>query len=307
MWPDAASAVVLLVRGKDQPIGGYLVREDSEVVVIRDTADPGRGRERQFRKSELLDMIVTVSADRLVRLRAGKADEYRDYAEELAEKRRDPEARDMALRLFLIAAYRSPERLGKSSLLAMAEIARDPDESNRFRAVAYLLDPHHDPQLLASPGSRSAGAAKSESREAPRAASRETPQMLLALRQLRRGEQDAARKIAERITARGEAAAVPGVLSADEFMAACREKPLAASTLQIIIRAEIMLLDQSTGGRQRGAASSEVVPTEEARWRRELRLRGTSAAPALELERLTEFDPRLCEFREGQWTLPRDP
>jgi len=307
IWPATASAVVLLVRGNDRPVGGYLVREDAEVIVIRDTAEPGKGREREFRKSDLLDIIVTVSTDRLARLRAGKPDDYRDYAEELAEKRRDPEARDMALRLFLISAHRAPERLGRSSMLAMAEIARDADEANRFRAMAFLLDPNHDSQLLPAADSRSAGVAKADPREASRESNRESSPMLLALRQLRRGERDAARKIAERITGRGEIAAVPGVLSNDEFLAACREKPLAAPTLQKILRAEIALLDQAAGNRPGRAVVAEPATTDEPRWQRELRLRGPAAALPLDLERLSEFDPRLCEFREGQWTLPRDP
>ena len=145
---QAALAVVVFVRGSDQPIGGYVVREDAESLVLRESAGPGKARERTFRKADLTDVIVTVRKDRLEQLRPEMPRAYRDYAEELAEKRRDPEARDMAIRLFLIAAWLDPGELGQGALLAMVDLARDPMEASRFRAAAYLQDPRHDPQIL---------------------------------------------------------------------------------------------------------------------------------------------------------------
>jgi len=50
--------------------------------------------------------------------------------------------------LYLIAAYRNPQELGRSSLLGMTALARTPAEERRFRAMTYLLGDDHDPATV---------------------------------------------------------------------------------------------------------------------------------------------------------------
>ena len=89
-----------------------------------------------------------MSEERLAELVRSNPDAYREYAEELAEKRKDPDAQQTSIRLFQMAAVLDPQRLGRSCLLGMVPLARDAAEQRRFRAMAYLLDPDHDPALL---------------------------------------------------------------------------------------------------------------------------------------------------------------
>lgn len=300
---NSADAVVVYVRGVEQPIGGYVIREDAETLVIREILANGKASERTLRKSELADVIVTVRRERLEQLRPDRPQEYRDYAEELAEKRRDPEARDTALRLFVIAAWISPEELGPGALLAMIDLARDPVEVARFRALAYVLDPRHDPQLLRpqvdrepseSDGEFGAGKGRPEA----------TSPLLLAIRQLRRGDAQAARRILEREGIAKDFQQIDDVMDLKSFRAACDEPELSIETLKKLLVAEIRLLDAKSADVVPEERRSSAVGAEGGRWYASARRKGAVRMPSLDLRWMTEFDPRECCYRAGSWTAP---
>src|SRR5437868_1276664 len=98
----SANAVVVLPKGSNQPVMGYLMREDERTIVVRQPLPGGKSRESSFPKKELDELIITVSPQRLTELDPKQPGLYYEYAEELAEKQRDPEARDMAIRLYAI-------------------------------------------------------------------------------------------------------------------------------------------------------------------------------------------------------------
>ena len=142
-------AVVVLPKGAKQPIMGYLVRQDERTIVIRHDLPDGKSRESSFAKKDLDELIITVSPERLTALDPKNLNDYREYAEELAEKQRDPEARDTAIRLYAIVAARGDGKLRHSALLGLVSLARNADEERLFRAAAYMFDPDHDPSVLA--------------------------------------------------------------------------------------------------------------------------------------------------------------
>ena len=67
----AARAVVVLPKGSEKPVMGYLVREDERTIVLRQQQAGEKSRERVFSKSDLDELIVTVSPERLTIRRAG--------------------------------------------------------------------------------------------------------------------------------------------------------------------------------------------------------------------------------------------
>jgi hypothetical protein len=150
LWARPAQAVVVLPKGAKQPIMGYLVRQDDRNVVVREELPGGKSRENSFAKKDLDELIITVSPQRLTLLDPSKPQDYREYAEELAEKQRDPEARDTAIRLYAIAAARGDDKLRHSALLGLIALARNPDEERFFRAAAYWFDADHDAAVLTS-------------------------------------------------------------------------------------------------------------------------------------------------------------
>lgn len=329
------SAVLVFVQGEDQPIRGYLIREDDREIVIQQVK-PDRGTaKRTISRSEIEDMIKTVSEERLEALKPSDPDRYREYAEELAEKKKDPNAHVTSLRLFLIAAHLAPDRLGRSCLLGMVALARTDIERQRFRAMAYLLDPAHDTNVLTMPV-QSASARTALDPE-------QTDSIMKALRLLRQGKRNAAMTLAERYKMKENLKKLTSTIAFSEFEEACapvcphcqrgrqicprcngqklidgspcptcdargyitcrycggdyRDNPLSRSLLKRIVRLE---LERMPSG-EANTASSPSTKKARTQWSRSVQQGEFAPLPPLSLETLTEFDPRKNIFRDGKW------
>jgi len=335
-----AGAVIIFPTGGGEPIKGFLVRQSREAVTIRQVADDGTVRNRTIPRSQIDDMIVTVSAERLERLHRDRPRDYRDYAEELAEKREDPEARAAAIRLYLIAAYLDPENLGRSSLLGMTGVARSADEQRKFRAMVYLLDPDHDPRTLrktdeihVSPGNPG----EIGSSEA----------LLKVLQRLRHGRKREALALSERGTVKDEFGRFAHLFSHDQFVDACnaparcekcdkgyvpctqcggsgrtRDSTVPCSACHgsaksvcpacsghytsVVVAPEVLRkilaveLALAKGTGTPGSPESKTV-AESSSWSQIVAQTPSTPVPSLTLETLTEFDPKACHFRNGKW------
>ncbi|GEM_PF-2051736 len=122
---------------------GYLVSKDDKTLVIRVFKD-GKEKEKPYDRAKYkVNIIHEIDKDRLAKLVKDDPKAYRDYAEVLADKKLadDPEAKYMARRLFLIAAYLDPQQFGPSALVSMSSLAGTPAEARKCRAMAFLLDP----------------------------------------------------------------------------------------------------------------------------------------------------------------------
>lgn len=288
---DATFAAGVIVKDSPEPVFGYLLKNDGERVVLREVLPGGATREREFSRAEIDELLVTVDVARLERLRPEAPREYLEYAEDLAEKRRDPEARDMALRLYLIAAWLAPEELGRGALLGMTTLARSAEERRAFRALAFALDADRDATLL-----REAG----EVGTRPPTKNATAPDGLLeAIRHLRRGARAQAKRMAERKEVRGEFGRLHGVLSYDDFLAACLDPTPPLETWRALLQAELKLLPASAD-----AAGGEPVKTKSTSWDPRT-LVGAPALPTLSIEKITEFDPRSCVYVGGKWVERR--
>ena len=95
--PILACAAVVIVKGSNQPVMGYLVKQDERSVVLREVLPGGKTRESSFPRGSIDELIITVVPERLASLEPARLNEYLEYAEELAEKHRDPEARAPAV------------------------------------------------------------------------------------------------------------------------------------------------------------------------------------------------------------------
>jgi hypothetical protein len=336
-----AWAVVVFETGRKEPIRGFLIEQDAQKVVIDEVTSQGKLKRREIPRSSVSDLIISVDAQRLSALRHDRPQDYRDYAEELAAKKIDPEAQQMSLRLFHIAAYLDPAKLGRGALRAMANIARDAREERKFRALAYLLDDEHDRSVLVAPSGPPAdgGAAKGKVPEDA------TPALLAALRFLRRERRADALRIVERPGMREQFSRMDGAFTYEEFVQACnyvcpdctkgynsceacggtgrrkvvdrfvtcgqckggkvvcptcrtryREVTLPREIVLKTVLAELALHKAAMDSvAQPGAAAREVS------WSQ---LTDQEPVPALDLLTLTEFDPRKCHYRDGQWVAP---
>jgi hypothetical protein len=280
-----ARAVIVFEKGKSEPIRGYLVEANSVQVVIREVLPSGETRQRVLQRTDIDDMIVAVSSERLASLQPEAPAAYRDYAEELADKREDPDARATAIRLYLIAARLQPQELGRSCLLGMTALARSPDEERHFRAMAYLLDGEHDRTLLKTP------ATPSESSVALADSQRSMLRNLLRLLRTRRTRE--ARSMLSRSNVQEALTKVTPVLRPDELSGATDpDGSLSVDLLRKILTVELTL----SGARVPDKADSDAE-----RWSQTIARGRTKPVVPLSLATLTEFDPKKCCFRGGQW------
>ena len=299
LLPTDARAVVVFKKGQTQPIAGYLVRETDSEVVLRQAREGGRTEDVLIPKSEIEDLIHTIDRARLEALERDRPQEYREYADELAEKRIDPEARDTALRLYVIAAHAGqgsgpPENdLARAAMLGLIALARTPQEEARFRAAAYLADPRHDGTLLRSAAIVAAPATGGSSTPATR------QKLLEAVHHARRGKGDVAGRLIERPELAEELAAVSSIVSKDELVRICRAKELEDAQLKTLLKLELAL-DPSLAP---DSAPSSAAKGDARFWSQLLKAPQPPQKP-LDLEHLTEFDPRQSVYREGKWMQP---
>jgi hypothetical protein len=142
---SAASAI--LIETAAGPVAGFLLKEDGAKLTVRVRTPDGDDKITEFTRANI-KILHRIDLNRLAHLSRDNPRAYRDYAEELAGQDADPEARALARRLYLLAAKLDPDRFASSSLLAMSALANTPMESRRCRALAFLLDPNLEANLL---------------------------------------------------------------------------------------------------------------------------------------------------------------
>lgn len=357
LWAGDAQAVLVFVRGQDKPETGILLRQNEREVVIRQRQADGSWTERTIPRAEVTDLIETVSRERLAALSVDRPGDYRDYAEELTEKRQDPEAQETALRLYLIAGWLDPEKLGKSSMLGMIKLSRSPAEERAFRAMAFLLDPAHDRSVLQAP---TATAASTEAGKKMRDEDRQT--LIRALQTVRSGAAASRRNLVKRANIRALLAPHADLLTWEEFSSAaagicadckngrapcsaCDGKgkrqiggrrincsvcggrgdtvcptcmgefataPMAPALLAKILSLELALLGGASGDaasprEKAGESPAGGEAPQSLDWAASVARGAVEPPRSLSLTTITEFDPRLCLYRDGKWVAPEKP
>ena len=288
----ASAAIVLLKSG--QTVKGFLVRNNEAEVVLSIPLGDGRREERRWIKAEVDDVIVTVALDRLEKLDPACPVDYRDYAEELAEKREDPEARETALRLYLLAASLDEAKLGRSSLLAMAALARSPAEGKSFRAMSFLLDPAHDRKVLEAP----APALPAPPMPAGgNAAARDFLRKgLIAFRQ---GKPNEAVGHLKRPGVAEEFEAISRDYPYDDFLKVCQGASRNFVPPAVLVRTLEMELLLADAVKPPAAAPPAEAPVHS--WSSVVASGKLQPVRPLRLDTITEFDPRHNRFRSGKW------
>jgi hypothetical protein len=304
IFASSAHAVVVYKKGTTQPIAGYLVRDDDREVVLRQVRSDGRSEDMAILKTEIEDLLLTVEPARLAALDPARPQDYREYADELAEKKLDPEARDVALRLYVIAADLGSRTRGSSGsstpgdsnndlapLLGLIALARSPEEEVRFRAAAYLSDPRHDPALLKIPTAIASSAAPAN----PAAQGK----LLEAVQLVRRGKGDVAARMIVQVDIAAELAAARAIVTKEEFLRLCKTRQLDDAELKTLLKLELAL---ETALFPPPTTASSAKDSSRS-WSQLLAQPQPSLRP-LSLEHLTEFNPRESVYREGKWVEP---
>jgi hypothetical protein len=292
-----ASAILIDTGGKR--VGGFLVSEDKKAkrLTVRIVLPDGEEKIQVF---DLAKITVRhkVDLDRLEKLSKENPSAYVKYAEELADKKTDPEAIEVAVRLFLIAAYLEPAKLGRDCVLRMSDLAADETHARKFLAMAYMLDAKHDPALLKFDGRKLAPSALPDAKAARAALSF----FRKALQQFREGKFKEAQANANVAGVAVCFKNAPGRIDQKSFVQACKDaaldKSVAENHLDFVLRAEIWALERTLAD---GPSPPRKIG---GGWFGALNNRDLRPLPTWNLETITEHDPRNCVFRKGNWTLP---
>ncbi|PQO43048.1 hypothetical protein [Blastopirellula marina] len=292
--PAAADAAVVLLRNDADPVAGYVESRSGGVLRLRIPQGPGKYLTQEIPLTDVAEVLETVSPSRLAELKPDDPNGYRNYAEELAQKKVDPEARETALRLFLIAAKLDPDRLGRSSLLGMTAIARSQEEAHRFQAMAYLLDPEHDVQLIQKRHSAQLAS--------PERVDEWTGLIITGLRKLRAGDSRSARAILKRADIEKAFDSIVAEITYDECISilnrkcpGCETGKIPSPLMRKLVLAELALLPET-----HDSSDTDSVPE----WSELTAAENHKPIVALTLETITEFDPSHSVYRRNQWEAP---
>jgi hypothetical protein len=280
-------AVIVFQKNQDEPIRGFLIHEDGIHIEVHEPLPSGDVRKHILPRVSIDDIIRAVEPDRLAALTPESPEGYRSYAEDLAGKTEDPEARAMAIRLYLIAAYLEPVELGRSCLLGMAGLARSPKEEKAFRAMAFSLDPDHDPALLKAP--------KTIVADFTGITDNDRQALRTALQLLRTGKMNEARHYFQRPPVQAAATYYAHIISESEYQEAIR----AAGRLTPRLLRKFLTLEITLSATAPTAVSDE--PPVFAPWSQLVARDDTQPIKPQNLTTLTEFDPRQSIFRKGKW------
>ena len=144
----ATPAWAIVFTFQKQRFVGSVMNEDGNQITVRIKLLNGKDKEQLFDRSKI-DIVHEVDRKLLAKLTKDNPKAYRDYADKLAKEKADPEAVELALRLYVIAAHLDTPNLGSDCLLSMSTLAlANPEDARKYRALAYLLDPKSDKALL---------------------------------------------------------------------------------------------------------------------------------------------------------------
>ncbi len=135
-----ARADVVWIKGEEQPKFGRLIDQDDQKVVFQLHGQPETNR-TEFQRTAIETLVVNFDTQRLENLSPENFADYRDYAEELAAQRKDPVARELAVRLYIIAAAGSPGDIRQSSLKGLASLAENNQERQKWNTLRLLYEP----------------------------------------------------------------------------------------------------------------------------------------------------------------------
>lgn len=287
-----AHGVVVVQDGKK--IVGHLHSLSDAYVVLDEVLPDGTLRRKSIRRSPEVLVINSVKPELLEALREDNPRAYRDYADDLKVKLEDPDCRVTALRLYLIAAHLDPEKHGPGCLTSMATLARSQEEQRRYRAMAYLLDPKHDPALLRNESIRKTAIAVSEE---------DRTNLRDGLRAFWSGRKSDAVGYASRPEFRAALARVSKELTIEEFEAGLKRRGswLPPSTLR-----KVLQLEQSLSPARELVSSASPPKKETGSWAMLDWKKPAPSTAKLSLETVSQFDPRKTRFRNGEWVEPRE-
>ncbi len=283
-----AIADVLLIHEASDPIYGLIESQDAQHIRFAVyQVDTGAYLSREFSRASVRMAIRTVVPERLEQLSVKQLSGYRDYAEELSAYRKDPVARNMAIRLALICLYhagssRSDRELSASTATLLPSLANAEQEKRQFQLIADIY----------TRGLRSNKMAKDEAEQQ----SSVQRSLLMLVQLLRREQYDEARDVLAALPA---SIRLPGIsISIPTLRSAISDRQIEPQLMRDLITAEIRL----RSGPQPEAAFGDTL-SEAKTWSNHQKAADEPIwIPSL--TELTDHDLDKTQYQDGEWVRP---
>ena len=277
--------------GKHRHIFGKVVKQSEQGVLFRSRATlPTEGK--WFSREEIAALVVTVDDVRLSQLNIENLYAYRDYAEELAGQSTDQQARDLAIRLFLIVAYwadqeikiRGYPELRDSSIRNLISLARTESERLAFYKLAFLHQLTNVQKV-------------DELREDPMEIEEETKKQLLELvKAVRTGDRERGTELWNRDVIKKAWNHWSDLCSWDDVGRMLEAGEPSSIQLERLLQIEVELLTNQATLPPTNRLGSWAVQSADYDVRADL-------LPTF--SNITEFNPRRSKFLKGQWIEPQ--
>ena len=285
MLTNQVSADAIWLKGKPEPVYGWLLEQNESQVEFK-ILDVGGDRRVKFERSAIVGIVVNVDAARLERLKPTELSSYRDYAEELAIQKIDPVARELAVRLFLIASANSSGKLRQSALKGLISLASDEKERTKWTTLQSLADQ--------SGAVTPVGASEKKENLIPDSA-RQTALRVVQL--IRQGEGLDAVKVLNSAGAEEALRYWLQICSVGELKRIAQLNRPTLEQLHKVLQIELSVIKNESPVQIESA-------TQGADWG-EYALAGVDANGTIPTFRsATKFDPSKSLFRNGQWIRP---
>jgi hypothetical protein len=292
-WALPASAIVFDYEGKKKVVG-YVIADDGKRKTITTIRPGGERLDYPYTKEKMTPIYSELNEELLKGLTSRNPRGYWDYAEVLAKQARehnDPEARETAMRLYLIAATLDKEKYGPKALLKLGTLIDNPTEARRCQALAFLLDPKGDAaeffkQETAKPATLDRSPALQD--------------FVRALQLYRAGQMDSAIEMAKHEGV-DKIFIASGIIELKVFLQWCANpadsRPNHA--LRLVLQAELWAMNP----RHAGEDADPKEATDPNSWSVILQSRETGRVAPLNPDafKVGDIDPRKCHRQDFKW------
>ena len=277
-------ADVVWVRGEDQPRYGWVLMQDDQKVVFRPVGE-AETRQEEFDRTAIEMLVVNFDRRRLENLSPENFADYRDYAEELTAQKNDPVARELAVRLYIIAAAGSNDEVRQSSLKGLVALAENDQQRQKWTTLRRLHETGG--RVSQQPASTLSDTITPDERR----------QALKVVRMIRQGNGLEAARLLRQPAAKKAFRHWTHICSVDELTRISLLNRPTLSQLHQLLSIELSIVNNQS--------KTRITEESQARsWGEYAQAKSTIAGVMPSFRTATRFDPGNSIFRAGRWLKP---
>ncbi len=278
---QVAEADVIWIKGQAQPFFGIVDAADDQQISFRQTDDGKSFESRKITQSSVRVVVINHDEQRLAALTQGNWQSWLDYAEELDSQKRDPVARNLAIKLLIVVVAHSDDREQREVALSkLVSLSRSEEERSKLEQLRFLETGEKLPV-------QSVVADVNHSQQAKASAADLVRKIRL--------QENTDGKLGDDSAARVVISSFEDICSWQELVQIAKANRIDGQSVKRLVALELALR----------MTEKDSVPTQSRKQWHELAQRiGTSQLSLATIDSVTEFDPWATSFANGKWSRP---